>query len=92
MDECGKEMGRGVVVDEHSILFRGISYGKYYFHITVKSGTETNRVEFCTWHAPNWSRDRFDITQLNPLVYDAYSDGERWDTDILEIISIEPFE
>lgn len=85
LDECGEETGRGVAVGEDSILFRGMSYGKYYFHITVKSGTETNCVEFCTWHAPDWSRDRYDITQLEPLEYDAYSNGEHWDTELLRV-------
>ena len=61
---------------KNSITFTKVDYGHFKINIVFQKQGQTNKVSIPIFHQPDWSRDRYEISTLQPFEYKVYSDGE----------------
>jgi hypothetical protein len=60
----------------NSITFSKVDYGHFKMNIIFHNQNQTNRIMIPIFHQPDWSKDRYEVSSLNPFEYKVYSDGE----------------
>ena len=60
----------------NSITFSKVDYGHFKMNIIFHNQNQTNRIEIPVFHQPDWSRERYEISSLQPFEYKVYLNGE----------------